>query len=257
MRIDTADGPLDCPAAGTGAASRPTLVLLHGIQGTASVWSDVMADLATDHRVIAPNLRGRAGSLRPATTDAYQIAGFTRDLHAVLAAIPGPVALVGWSMGCFVAFDYLQTHGPARLSALALISGSPCLTATAPPARWFVGTTQDDLMAEAAARAHRLALRDTASDLAVAGTWLGLQGVDYGPLLPRITLPTLVLHGERDPECPLPHAMLMARQIPAAEVEIWPGCGHVPMAHDPARLARSLRRFLTTAGGYAPPPTAS
>lgn len=44
--------------------------------------------------------------------------------------------------------------------------------------------------------------------------------------LPRITAPTLVLHGEHDPLIPVAAAHDLARRIPGARLEIIPGWGH-------------------------------
>jgi pimeloyl-ACP methyl ester carboxylesterase len=44
--------------------------------------------------------------------------------------------------------------------------------------------------------------------------------------LPRITAPTLVIHGEHDPLIPVAAAHDLARRIPGARLEIIPGWGH-------------------------------
>ena len=244
MKITTPQGSLDCLSAGPAGADRPAIVLVHGIQGTASIWQPLMAGLAPHCRVVAPNLRGRAGSWSPDAPAAYGLAGFAGDLRSVLCALPAPVLLVGWSMGCLVALEYLRRHGQQGLCGLMLASGSPCLGATGgADARWFRGDTMPELIRDATDRARRLRLRETATPAAVAGSWLAAQAADYRDLLPDIRLPTLILHGADDPECPLGHARIMARAIPGAELRVWPGCGHVPMAHDPAGFLDELLAF--------------
>lgn len=241
MVVETPEGPLQSLTAGQ---SGPTVVLLHGIQGTAAIWSKVMADLSADHRVIAPNLRGRGGSFAPEKAGAYAPDRFAQDLRAILTNVDGPAALVGWSMGCLVAFEYLRQYGPAGLSSLALVSGTLGPRMVDPHAVWFRGETVADLAAEAAGRAKRLGLTETATDLAVAGAWLGLRDADYSDVLPALDMPTFVLHGDQDSECPMPHARLMTRLIPKTRTQVWPGCGHVPMAHDAERFCQSMRMFL-------------
>lgn len=44
--------------------------------------------------------------------------------------------------------------------------------------------------------------------------------------LPRITTPTLVIHGEADPLIPVAAAHDLARRIPGAQLELIPGWGH-------------------------------
>lgn len=244
MQIRISGGVLDCLVAGTHTG-RPSLVLLHGIQGTALVWKPLLADLSRDRLVVAPHLRGRAGSYSPDDAGQYALADFAGDLRAVLAALPGPAVLVGWSMGCLIALEYLRDTGAQGLAGLVLVSGSPCLAATGgQDAVWFQGDTVAALARNAADRAKRLQLTETATNIAVAGSWIAAQSADYCELLPRIALPTLVLHGMDDLECPVAHARIMHHAIPGAKLSLWPGCGHVPMAHDPTAFSRELGTFL-------------
>ncbi|MDF3604911.1 alpha/beta fold hydrolase [Paracoccus sp. DMF-8] len=248
MQIRISGGVLDCLVAGTHTG-RPSLVLLHGIQGTALVWKPLLADLSRDRLVVAPHLRGRAGSYSPDDAGQYALADFAGDLRAVLAALPGPAVLVGWSMGCLIALEYLRGTGVQDLAGLVLVSGSPCLAATGgQDAVWFQGDTVAALARNAADRAKRLQLTETATNIAVAGSWLAARAADYRDVLPRIALPTLILHGADDPECPVAHARIMRDAIPGAKLRLWPGCGHVPMAHDPAAFARELAGFLPECG---------
>ncbi|MGW7062652.1 alpha/beta fold hydrolase [Streptomyces sp. NPDC054904] len=76
------------PGAGRGPAGRPTVVLVHGAFADASSWNPVTQRLQQyGHPVIAV-----ANPLRGLTHDAAQVA-------ARLAAVPGPVVLVGHSYG--------------------------------------------------------------------------------------------------------------------------------------------------------------
>jgi pimeloyl-ACP methyl ester carboxylesterase len=62
-----------------------------------------------------------------------------------------------------------------------------------------------------------------------------------------ITVPTLVVHGERDPLLPLPHGEALRDAIPGAELLVLPGAGHdVPRPAWDAFVSALLRH---TAGG--------
>ncbi len=242
--IETPHGPIETAVAGRPAAGRPALVLVHGIQGTRAVWDGVIPVLARDWHVIAPNLRGRGGSFAVRDVAGYRMADFADDLAAVMDSIAGKVVLVGWSMGGLVALEFVQRHGSDRLAGLALVSTSACLHADGlAPAVWFRADTPDALVAEAQARAERLQLTDTAEDLAVAGAWLSAAQADYRPGLDRIAMPALVLHGTGDRECPPDHGKALAARLANARLELWQGCGHVPMAEEPGMLAETLAAF--------------
>ncbi|MDT0455032.1 alpha/beta hydrolase [Streptomyces sp. DSM 41527] len=111
--FDTEDGRLVYRDVGAG---RP-LVLLHGGFVDHGMWDDQIPVFATDHRVIAPDLRGHGGSSN-ATTPFRQ----TDDLAALLRHLDvGPAVLVGLSMGGGIAVDTALEH-PDLVGAL-VISG--------------------------------------------------------------------------------------------------------------------------------------
>lgn len=217
----------------------PLIVAVHGIQGTSAAWQDVARLLSGRSTFVAPDMRGRAPSLVPDDSDAYALSRFAGDLEALIAEVGRPVVLVGWSMGVFILLEYLHSGGPEP-AALVLTGGSAHLGST----KWFHGPTFQDVEQQARTRATKLGLRRTAEPRAVAASWFQVESSDYRDLLPRITAPTLVLHGGNDEECPPPHAELLAERIPRAELEIWPQAGHNLMAHDPSRFASAVSAFL-------------
>lgn len=238
--LDTPSGPVEW--FGRGVAAEPaqgSLVLLHGIQSTAASWFGVAAHLDDTRALIIPNLRGRGRSHRPATLAGYGLAGFADDLAAILAVAPRPVTLAGWSMGVLVTLATFERHGLEGVERIVLASGTP---RPGGEAMWFRASTPADLVAEAQARADRLGLAEAADPLAVAGAWLSVRDCNLESVLPRIGVPTLVLHGEKDDECPVSHGRRLAALIPGAHFECWEGAGHHLMAHDPQRLARTVLR---------------
>ena len=65
---------------------------------------------------------------------------------------------------------------------------------------------------------------------------------DYRGVLPRITVPTLVLCGEEDHQN-LPASREIARAIPRAKLEVVPDAGHVWNVEQPERFTRTLLDF--------------
>jgi hypothetical protein len=61
-RVSVGEVTLNVASAGAG----PPIVLLHGFPQTHLAWRHVATDLATDHRVICPDLRGYGDSDKPA-----------------------------------------------------------------------------------------------------------------------------------------------------------------------------------------------
>jgi pimeloyl-ACP methyl ester carboxylesterase len=66
--------------------------------------------------------------------------------------------------------------------------------------------------------------------------------------LATISVPTLVVWGDRDTLFPLAHAQHLARAIPNVKLEVLEGVGHCPHIESPVRLARAVRAFIDTIG---------
>jgi pimeloyl-ACP methyl ester carboxylesterase len=126
QRVPVADGvTLNAAIAGSG----PAIVLLHGFPQTHLMWRHVAADLAADHTVICPDLRGYGASDKPAATDATTYAKRTMaaDIVALARALGHErFALAGHDRGALVAFRAGLDH-PDVISHLACLDVLPTL----------------------------------------------------------------------------------------------------------------------------------
>jgi len=82
---DRVDGaPLRMHYLAAGDPDAPRVVLLHGFPDTSFGWRDVLPALASEYRVLAPDMRGYAGTDRPRT--GYDRATLAADIAAFIAA---------------------------------------------------------------------------------------------------------------------------------------------------------------------------
>jgi pimeloyl-ACP methyl ester carboxylesterase len=97
----------------------PAVVLLHGYGETGDMWAPMAADLARDHTVIVPDLRGLGLSSKPASGfDKKTQAG---DVAGVLDALKiERVDLVTHDIGNMVGFAFATQH-PQRVRSFTLI----------------------------------------------------------------------------------------------------------------------------------------
>jgi hypothetical protein len=58
----------------------------------------------------------------------------------------------------------------------------------------------------------------------------------------RVSVPTLVIHGDDDRISPLTRAQSLARDT-AGELVVLEGAGHIPLARDPVRVNLLIREF--------------
>ncbi|MFJ8738631.1 alpha/beta fold hydrolase [Embleya sp. NPDC127516] len=111
-----------------GGAGRP-VVLLHGFPQTHLMWRHVAADLAADHTVICPDLRGYGDSDKPVDRDGLTYAKRTMAADVVtLARALGHerFALAGHDRGALVAFRTGLDH-PGAVRRLASLDVLPTL----------------------------------------------------------------------------------------------------------------------------------
>jgi pimeloyl-ACP methyl ester carboxylesterase len=106
------------PAREPGA---PVVLATHGITANGLSWGRVAEHLDGRVTLLAPDLRGRAGSA--AVSGPTGMARHADDLIAVLDHVgAGRVVLAGHSMGAFVACVAAVRH-PARVRSLVLVDG--------------------------------------------------------------------------------------------------------------------------------------
>jgi len=74
-----------------------------------------------------------------------------------------------------------------------------------------------------------------------------IQAFDSFDRLPQINAPTLILHGECDLLVPVANAHVLKDRIPAAELRVLPGAGHVFTWEFPEVSAAAVVEFLTKA----------
>jgi haloacetate dehalogenase len=125
-RVPGADG-VDLSVAVGGAGS--PVVLLHGFPQTHLMWRHVAAELAADHLVICPDLRGYGASDKPAagTPDVYSKRTMAADVVRMAAALGHErFALVGHDRGALVAFRAGLDH-PATITHLGILDVVPTL----------------------------------------------------------------------------------------------------------------------------------
>lgn len=115
-------GDIDMFYLDTGGNAPPVL-LLHGLSANAHSFGGIMsAGDNTTFRFIAPDLRGRARSGKPAT--GYEMADHARDVIALLDVLGiQQVILGGHSFGGYLAI-YIAANFPNRVSRLLVIDAA-------------------------------------------------------------------------------------------------------------------------------------
>ncbi|MHC8318923.1 alpha/beta fold hydrolase [Pseudomonas sp. LB3P31] len=97
----------------------PAVVLLHGFGDTGDMWAPLATDLAKDHTVVVPDLRGMGLSSIP--EGGYDKKTQAADIRGVLAALDiDHSVVIGHDIGTMVAFAY-ATRYPERTDKLVVM----------------------------------------------------------------------------------------------------------------------------------------
>jgi pimeloyl-ACP methyl ester carboxylesterase len=235
------------------------VIMVHGWSCDGSDWSWLAADLAADHRVVVPDLRGHGSSTHRAG-QRYTPALFAADIVRLIEHLAlTDVVLAGHSLGGVVASVLAADH-PGLVRALVLSDPqyaledemlAPALDAVRADPHGFTamafGSSYSDATPSWLRTWHlRRALRTPAE--VVESTFVGLfegeEGLGRRALshdyLKRRTAPTLAVYAYAalaEYERSLPHG-------PHDEIAVWDGHGHFLHQEAPDRFAATVRDWL-------------
>lgn len=244
------------------AGRGPALVLLHGAYEDSRIWRPQLEALSDEFTVVAWDAPGCGNSTVPPPDFSGEdfgtaLAGFLR------AAVPERPSVLGLSWGSGVALELYRGH-PELPSSLILASAYAGWAGSLPPEEVdrrnaqvlseldqppekFIPVWLPTLVTEHADPAVVNEVSGIMADFHPAGMRAVLNAsghADYRDVLPTITVPTLLLYGEKDVRSPLSVAHEMHRQIPGSTLAVIPDVGHLACAEAPAAFNAEVRRFL-------------
>ena len=245
------------------------LLLIQGMSGTHLSWGepflseleDGFALTAYDHRGI-----GRSGRVE----EPFTIVDLADDAARLLDRLGLERAhVLGISMGGMVAQQLALRH-PDRIRTLTLgctYSGGEGSALTDPAVfqrlsgSWASGDRDTILRAaweinvssrfaaddEAFAAFKQAALELPVAMQVIMAQLQAIAGHDTSADLERITVPTLVVHGDEDQMLGVANGRLIASRIPGAKLEVMEGVGHLFWVEEPQRSAALIREHALAA----------
>jgi len=245
----------------TGAAGDHTLVFVHALGCDLHLWQLVGDSLPDRYQHLAYDLRGHG--LSESGPAESTLDDHVADLVNLLDRLGLVTAtLIGISVGGLIALAAARRH-PGRVRRLVLCCtgarigtregwtdriaavqtrGLESMADSILP-RWFApdfATRQP--AAYAAARAGLIRTPATGYVALCAA----LRDADLGAELVHITTPALVLSGELDVAAPPALGRALAAGLPRARFIQLPGVAHLPPIEQPAGLAATIGRFLSS-----------
>ena len=241
-----------------GDPARTPLLLMNGIGARLEALQPFVDALDPAIPVIRFDAPGVGGSPRPRAP--YRFPALARRLGRVLEDLGHPqvdVLGISWGGGLAQQFAFSQRRRCRRLVLVATGTGSVMVPANPLVLRHMVTPRRyrdpDYLRGVAGelyggtARSHPDRLKGLMHQRIPTGyTHQLLAGMGWTSLLflPLISQPTLVLAGDDDRLVPAANSRLLARLLPAAQLKVLPGAGHLLVLDDVERVADELVAFL-------------
>lgn len=244
----------DCEIYYEDHGSGPVVVFASGFMGITDIWRHQIDTLRDRYRCIAFDNRGAGRSEKPLPRVAYGVEQHAKDLGAVLdaAEITTPVVIVGHSMGGNTASTFYLAN-PDRVAGIvyvgSYVSGRQIHD---------VGNTLENIKSAVTNPAGRvdfykavglpehIAIESAKWPLyAVLGNAESFMRFDLGDRFAEITVPALILHGDRDIVSPLePCGRGLAATLPNARLEVFEDVNHCPCVEAPDKATVLIEEHL-------------
>lgn len=248
------------------------VVLIHGWPLSQRMWeSQILALSDGGYRCIAYDRRGFGDSGKP--NGGYDYDSFASDLNDVMTQLDlHDAVLVGFSMGGGEVARYVGRYGTGRVAKAALLASvTPFLLKTADNPGGVDGAVFDGMIE--AAKADRVAFLEQflpnyynyepgtglSADLLPFSKWIAWNAsalgtvecirafgtTDFRADLDKLTVPTLIAHGDSDRIVPLEVSSTLAHErIKGSRLEVIEGAPHGFAATHGLRLNELLLDFL-------------
>ena len=238
--------------------SGPRTILAHGgWAGSWELWTEPFIHLSKTWRTVAYDHRGTGVTI--AAADSISIENMVNDLFAVMDKLEiEKCVLAAESAGGFVAISAVLQQ-PERFEGLVLVDVMYARKTPQGDPPFAIGlktnfekTVQDFVdvcvpetepnSVEVRAWGRKIIFR--ASQASAIKLNECTYGIDFRPQVSKISLPTLIIHGDNDMLVPLSDAEWLASSIPNSHLSILKGAGHVPTVTRPREIAEEINRYF-------------
>jgi pimeloyl-ACP methyl ester carboxylesterase len=258
MQMEWAGRSADVREIGKG----PAVILVHGYPLDGAMWSGVARALSTQFRVLKPDLPGRGNTEAPAPDS---IEGYADFLETIVGSLEGPVGLAGFSFGGYISLAFARRR-PEKVRALALVDTrasaddeagrtkrdetiaavrangvAPVLEAMPGKLLSPESLARPDLLERVQRIISRQKPETVEADLSAMR-----DRPDSTGFLHEISIPTLVVVGERDALTPPADSEAIAAAIPGARLVTIAGAGHLTPMERPKAVAGALAEFFAS-----------
>lgn len=247
--------------------SEKVILLIHGWPANHNLFEyqvDVLA--RRGYRCILPDTRGFGNSDKPA--DGYDYNRLADDLHGVIGALGlRNITLAGHSMGGAIAVRYMARYNGEGVSKLALFGAAVPSVTQRPGFPYGVPPDEITQLVNTAYTNRPMMLENFGRIFFFQNIiprfndwffWLGIVAAGWATAqcaetfrdealfddLPKISVPTLILHGLHDQVCRYELALAMKNGIRDSKLVPFENSGHGLMCEEKDKFNQELIRFI-------------
>jgi pimeloyl-ACP methyl ester carboxylesterase len=240
----------------------PRTILAHsGWVGNFEDWIAALAPLSETWRTVVYDHRGTGETLVPVEQITHE--ALVDDVFAVMDALSiDRCILAGFSRGVMTVMRAVL-RDPGRFEGMILMNdtGEVVVPGAAPVPRvppskwpgqthrdrlrWFIERSTPEPESEHIRRWGTNILSRAlpeAAERIMTMQWE--KPVDWAVELPRLHLPTLLLHGEKDFACTIETQRYIQSLIPGSKLVVFEGSGHIPAMTRPKEVAAAIKAYF-------------
>ena len=252
----------------TGSFADLPVIFIHGFPFSHEMWKEQISVVGKNHRAIAFDMRGHGKT--DAGDGLYSVDSHVDDLMGLMEFLKiDQAVLVGLSMGGYVALRAVEKF-PAKFSGLVLCDTKSEADNNEAKAKRFdtikdLKTKNIEIFAEAyiknvftseslknkpdAVNMIRQTIIST-STKGIAANFLALAArTDTTESLSKISIPTLIMVGEKDKVTTPEHAKSMHQKIKGSKLVVIPDAAHMSNLENAPVFNETLLNFLTIITG--------
>ncbi|MFC7231897.1 alpha/beta fold hydrolase [Saliphagus sp. GCM10025308] len=245
------------------------IIFLHGVMCGLRFFEPQLASLSNEYRTVAVDFRGHGRSEK--TELGHTVAQYARDLHTFLKQRAlEEVVMVGWSMGAFVSWDYVNQFGTERIRGLVdvdieasrfqwddydygltdLVGLKDTLALVQEDQTSFIQRLTEQVFSNPTTEMRTLQVDETSRTPTPIKSAILSDALtrDYRAVLPEIDVPMLVCAGgdETRGTGTVEAVRHVTDLVPDATFELFENCGHCPPIEQPERFNRVVSQFINS-----------
>ncbi|MDR3519640.1 MAG: alpha/beta hydrolase [Candidatus Pacebacteria bacterium] len=244
---------------------RLTLVFVHGVSGSSSAWMPYEKIFENKYNILTYDIRGHGLSKKYPKYADYAIENFANDLEELLKYLQiKKFILITNSFGGLIGLKYIEKHQDNILENIMtspeIFLNEGTMGKITRPIFWLITQIVSILPWNPKPRGHvdyskyinvsEWDIRRNWADMSNTGLRAHMYTLRHSfkkeqeYALQNISVPTLIIHGEKDGMVPVKNILSLKEKIPNAEMIIIPNATHDSARNNSKEISEAIESFI-------------